>query len=88
MINAIYPNSFSHRLRDASSLSEGASSEEEKLSGMPKPPSLREGDRVSGGRSFSDGSYTFALLQLRLQGDGLGRGTVLDLPHQQLNALQ
>ena len=42
LINAIYPNSFSHRLRDASSLSEGASSEEEKLSGMPKPPSLRE----------------------------------------------
>ena len=28
--------------------------------------SVREGDRVSGGRSFSDGSYAFALLQLRL----------------------
>ena len=39
-------------------LSEGASGEEEKLSGMPKPPSLREGDRVSGGRSNTPLSKT------------------------------
>ena len=42
----------------ASSLNEGASGEEEKLSGMPKPPSLREGDRVSGGRSNTPLSKT------------------------------
>ena len=35
-----------------------------------------------------DGPHALTLLQLRLQGDGLGRCTVLDLPHQQLNALQ
>ena len=67
------PNSFSHRCTMPAvpllalcatspgrgvCLSEGASGEEEKLSGMPKPPSLREGDRVSGGRSNTPLSKT------------------------------
>ncbi len=45
-------DSFSHGLRHASSLNEGASGETRNLAALSKPPSPREGDRVSGGRSF------------------------------------
>ena len=39
-------------------------------------------------RNKSDSPYALTDLQLRLEGDLLGRGTMLDLPHQQLDALE
>ena len=46
-------DSFSHGCRRASSLGEGASGEETKLSALPKPPSGREvASRSDDGRSY------------------------------------
>ena len=39
-------------------------------------------------RNKSDSPYALTDLQLRLEGDLLGRGAMLDLPHQQLDALE
>ena len=39
-------------------------------------------------RNKSDSPYALTDLQLRLEGDLLGRGAMLNLPHQQLDALQ